>query len=181
MSNQIYDWEQILQDSADIMATSIINGETISKISELYAKLEIKYKAEKKMLPSDNTYRQVFHKKLNIAPNQTIVTSTLYQLAGKYDKMTLDMLAENVRVSSQTKSDSSWLFIRLKNIVNDVYADITKHLYHLSHKLKENFHQEIIYISFDTDTLIILCADSDSRDKLVSYFNKFGEKTGETE
>lgn len=125
------------------------------------------YKSQGKEIPKLNTYRQYMHKALNIGHNQKTPKDALYQLAGKYDKMTLDMLAKNADVT--VTDGSKWLFIGLKRN-NSEYVDIQKHLYFLSHELKEKFSQEIIFVSFDTDTLVIMCRDYDARNLVFKEF-----------
>ena len=173
MSNIKFNWESIFSDSAEIMALSISKGIDIpSTISNLYKKLEEKYETEGKIIPSYDTYRQVLHKKLNTSHNQKTVKSALYQLAGAYDKMTLQMLAENITVTTDAAADNaSWLFIRI-NAKKIKSEDRNKHLYYLAGELKKKFSREIIFISFDIDTLVIMCADSNARKTIISYFDK---------
>lgn len=173
MSNIKFNWESIFNDSAEIMVLSISKGINIpSKVSELHEKLKEKYEAEGKITPPYDTYRQVLYKKLNTYHNQKTVKSALYQLAGAYDKMTLQMLAENITITTDEVADSSsWLFIRIsaKGITAE---NRNKHLYYLADELKKKFNREIIFISFDIDTLVIMCADSNARKTIVSYFDK---------
>lgn len=172
MSNSKFNWDEIMADCADIIARSISSGKKIpSTLPELYKLLSERYSDEGKKLPVQNTFRQIMHGKLNIGHNQKNVQSAFYRLAGKYDKMTLQMLSDNIVISTDTVADAAaWLFIRLKNKkipANEKNA----HLYYLSHKMKEKFDREIIFISFDTDTLVIMCTGNDSRKKILSYFS----------
>ncbi len=170
MKKAMFDWQIIIKDSAKIMADSIFKGrKDISTIPALYKELEKVYKSQDKKIPKLNTYRQYMHKELKLSHNQKTPRSALYQLAGRYDKMTLNMLTENVNA---TVADSSkWLFIRLKR--NDSkYIDTQKHLYSLSHELKKKFSPEIIFTSFDNDTLVIMCRDSESGNSILSYFEE---------
>ena len=36
------------------------------------------------------------------------------------------------------------------------------------------YSNKILFISFDTDTIAIMCANNNAREKLVSYFQKHG-------
>lgn len=169
--DNIFNWENIKKDSAEIMAMSISEGKDIpSTISELYDKLSANYSANEKRIPEYNTYRQKIRQILEIPRNSKNVKSALYQLAGAYDKMTLQMLADNITISNDVIADNScWMFIRLKRHQDD-HTLFNTHLHFLSHELKKKFAREIIFISFDTDTLVIMCTDSNARQKLISYF-----------
>lgn len=122
-----------------------------------------------KKIPTYNTYRQKMHEFLNVTSNQKDVKSALYQLAGKYEKMTLDMLVDNICFSSENTSDNCcWLFIRLKKN-NPDYTETKKHMYFLSQELKKKYTKEIIFISFDIDTIVVMCSDINGRDTVFSY------------
>lgn len=168
MKKTIFDWQTIIKDSAKIMAESIATGKKdITTLPALYKELEKMYKSQGKKIPQPNTYRQYMHKALNIRHNQKTPKDALYQLAGKYDKMTLDILVKNTDVT--VDNGGKWLFIRLKRNDSE-YADTQKHLYFLSHELKKKFSREIIFISFDTDTLVIMCRDDDARNLVFKEF-----------
>ena len=181
MSNEKFDWEMILKDSAEIVASSLnADKNHVLKISNLYKKLEAQYQSEGKSVPKFNTYRQFMHRKLNMGKSQENVQNALYQLAGTYAKMSLSVLAKNVTVASDNISnDNCWLFIRLKNVLDSNYVQETdinksKIMYYLSQGLKKKYSNKILFISFDTDTIAIMCADNNAREKLVSYFQKHG-------
>ncbi|MDE5765345.1 MAG: hypothetical protein K2I00_10380 [Ruminococcus sp.] len=121
MKGKQFDWDSIVKDSAEIVADDILNGKNkITTLKSLYNALEEMYKKDNRKIPTSSTYRQKMHRILNVGHNQKNVKSALYQLAGKYDKMTLNMLAENIRLSSETNADNcNWLFIRLKKYESD--------------------------------------------------------------
>lgn len=171
MSNSKYNWEKIIEDCTKIMSESISKGENIpSTFPGLYKLLQSKYTNEEKQLPSQNTFRQFMHNRLKIGHNQKNVRGALYKLAGKYDEMTLQMLSDNIIVSTDNNiNKSAWLFIRLKNI--KTIKDRTIHFYYLANKIKEKFKHEVLFISFDIDTLVIMCVDNNSRKKILSYFS----------
>ena len=78
-----------------------------------------KVKKEEEKLHSQNTFRQFMHNRLKIGHNQKNVQGALYKLAGKYDEMTLQMLSDNIIVSTDNNINKSvWLFIGLKNIAD---------------------------------------------------------------
>lgn len=173
MSNLKYDWEQIIRDSAEVMALSIAKGNDIPKqLSDLFEKLKDKYKSERKAIPPFNTYRQVIRKKLNIPKRKKIIRQELCRFAGKYNIMSLQLLSENITVYTNIISDqAAWLFIRLKE-TNISVEDRNSHFYYLAQELKKKFSSEILFVSFDIDTLVVLCNNRSSRKKIVLYFEK---------
>ena len=181
MNRKQLNWEEIMQDSAEVMMECIINGTEISTLPALYVQLQKKYCIEGKQIPAQNTYRQEMHKRLNLQPNQRMVKTALYQLAGAYDKLTVQTLAKEATIAtSSIDRNCSWLFIRLKRQVSgestaQKYRMMQKHLYHLSHKLKEEFKDNILFASFDRDTLAILCKSPNAREAIASYIRKCRE------
>jgi len=172
MKGKKFNWDDIVKDSTKIISKSILKGnDEITTLKTLYTALEITYQKKGKEIPTYSTYRQKMHKILHIKHNQKNVKNELYQLAGKYEKMTLDVLAENICLSSQAAANKcNWLFIRLKRYESD-YIKTQKHLYFLSQKLKEKFKNEIIFISFDTDTIVVMCSNSNAKIAVHSYLN----------
>lgn len=167
MSNIKFDWDEVMKNSAHVMAQCLTKGEYISTITDLHKKLESYYKSIGKTAPGPSTYRQNVSKRLN---SEVSIKTALYQLAGMYEKMTLQMLAEGITVSTDETADKcNWLFVRLKKSAVD-YVNMRKHLYFFSHELKKKFSKDIVFISFDNDTIVILCKDNNSRKKLLNFF-----------
>lgn len=177
MKKKQLNWEEIMQDSAEVMMECIKNGTEITTLPALYVQLQKKYSIEGKQLPAQNTYRQEMHKRLNLQPNQRMVKTALYQLAGAYDKLAVQTLAKEAMIAaSNTDRNCSWLFIRVKRKVSgestaQKYRMMQKHLYHLSHKLKEEFRTSILFASFDRDTLVILCKDNNAMLAIRQYLD----------
>ena len=179
--SKIIDWDKIWKDSADIVIKHIEAGDALSKVSQLYKELEDKFDGESKQdeLPKYNTYRQRIHQVLGIESNKGNIKTELYKFAGKYSNMTIDNLCEQLSVSSANESNNSnWLFIKLKrNIEKEYYKKkytaVQSHLYHLSHKLKDKYKEEIVFASFDSNTLVILCKDSKAKENIGNYIAKF--------
>lgn len=173
MKGKKFNWDDIVKDSTKIISKSILKGNNeITTLKTLYTALETTYQKKSKEIPTYSTYRQKMHKILHIKHNQKNVKNELYQLAGKYEKMTLDVLAENICLSSKAAAnDCNWLFIRLKRHDSD-FINTQKHLYYLSQELKKKFTQEIIFISFDTDTIVVMCSGSNAKNMIFSYLNK---------
>ncbi|MCM1508477.1 MAG: hypothetical protein NC177_15310 [Ruminococcus flavefaciens] len=182
MKGKKFYWDIIVKDSAEIIANDILKGKNkITTLKSLYTALEEMYKKDNREIPTSSTYRQKMHQVLNVGYNQKNVKSALYQLAGKYDKMTLNMFAENIQLSSENNADNcNWLFIRLKKYESD-YTKTQKHLYFFSQELKKKFTKEIVFISFDTDTIVIMCSDINSRNKVFSYLNNISDISAFTE
>ena len=96
--------------------------------------------------------------------------------------MTIDMLSDNVRISSDSADTGChWIIIRLNRCVNeddDRFLNTQRHLYHLSQALKDKFTSEILFISFDRDTLVILCSNNDAKNKIKEYFSSINSSNG---
>ena len=180
MSKPEQKWSKIYKECAVIITECAIQQTGIKTIRELYNKLKEKYPSLQSpdywKLPSYNTFRQKLRKHLNPTGKLNDVSAALYRFAGAYNKMTLDMLADNIRISTASvDTDCNWIIVRLKRSVSedeDQYLNTQRHLYHLSQALKKKYTNEILFISFDRDTLVILCSNSDAKEKIKEHFNK---------
>lgn len=158
------------------MVNAISKNKDIPKsLSALYAQLKEKYDNEGEKCPTKGTFRQKMCKKLGLyGTRKDKVDAALYRLAGAYDKMKLEMLTDNTQISYESYADQSrWLFVRLNKDPKIKYAETQKHLYALSYQLKQEkkLQQEIIFISYDRDTLVILCRDNKARKKVAKIFD----------
>lgn len=168
MSNPKYDWEEIFSDTAQLIAELIRDEKDVPKtFPELYKMFEKHYCKVGKEAPSERMYVRQMRSKLKIANNKRFIQAELYRLTGDYDKMSLKLLADSSKIS--TLPDALWLFVQMKS--ENKADDRNSHFYHVSRKLKEKFKNDIIFISFDTDTIVILCADNKAKSKILSYFN----------
>ena len=171
MRNQRYDWEDIISCTVQLITELIKKGEEVpKKFPELYKKFAKEYSRNDKRVPPKETFIRVIRNKLQIANNKILIQADLYRLTGMYKKMTLDLLADGTNISSS--NNASWLFVRLQSC-NIPTNDRNSYFYYLSTKLKEKFKSDIIFISFDIDTIVILCADDDAKKRVQSYFNLF--------
>lgn len=172
-------WSMIYKECAIIINESAVQQSGVKTIRELHNKLKEKYPSLSSPdgweLPPYDTFRQKLRKHLELTSRSADVSAALYRFAGAYSKMTIDMLSDNVRISSDSvDTDCRWIIIRLDRCVNedDRFLNTQRHLYHLSQALKDKFTSEILFISFDRDTLVILCSDNDAKDKIKEYFNR---------
>lgn len=178
MPNIKYDWEQIIRDMTVIISDRIAAGKNPPTITTLYHKLSKKYSEQGQPFPtSPEIFTRKVHSCLGLKKNSKNYEPYFYRLAGQYSGMTLDRLATGLSVSTVSADSSNWIFIRLKSIIADSkainsYSVVQKHLYLLSQKLKKKFSSEIIFISFDRDTLVIMCRDNASNQKVVKYFSR---------
>lgn len=170
MSNIKYDWDYISKCCAKLIAKKISRGEDApSSFPKLYTLLQEECKRE---IPPLNTFRQVMHERLHVPNGKKNISSNLYQLAGRYDKMTLKHLIDNASISSEQISDNAvCLFIRIRK-TDSKYSDRIKYLHYLSTELKIKFKEEIKFISFDTDTIVIFCANDNAKNSIHQYFAK---------
>lgn len=173
MKTDYYNWDEIFRDAADILARSLAEKKVpISKASQLYAALEKQYRSEKQNFPEAVTFRKRLHRQLNIDESQRIYKTTLYQLIGQYQKMTLPALAEYLTPSMQpVNCNDCYLFYRI-NREERTIADNRKLLYATAKVMKEHFKQRILFLSYDDDTIVILCADSDAKNQISAYIQK---------
>ena len=88
--------------------------------------------------------------------------------------MSLELLAEGTTLSRV--SNVSWLFVRLRSKISSTTDKKNAHFYYLSRKLKEKFPQDILFLSFDVDTLVILCKDEESKNRVQSHFHSIEEE-----
>lgn len=190
MSNRKYDWDKIVKDMTEIIANELAKKKKIPTISKLHKKLREKYKGTDTAFPENlDVFSRKIHSYLGLEKNHQNYESHFYQLLGQYDKMSLNKLAENLSVSTvNTNNNCNWLFIKVKRLIqgessNDKYKAIQKHLYILSQKLKDKFKNEIIFASFDRDTLVLMCRDSNAKQNVTNYFQKINgtDKTSSQE
>lgn len=98
-----------------------------------------------------------------------------------HGKILLKIFSQNITISyPKVASQAVWLFIRLKETKeteeteekNISLEDYNSHFYYLSKRLKEQFKDEILFLSFDTDTVVLLCKDDSARKKIIRHFRK---------
>ena len=180
MSKPEQKWSKIYKECAVIITECAIQQTGIKTIRELYNKLKEKNPSLKSPdygeLPSYNTFRQKLREYLKPTSQSADVSAALYRFAGAYNKMTLEMLSDNIRISSDNvDTDCNWIIVRLKRSISedeDQYLNTQRHLYHLSQALKNKFTNEILFISSDRDTLVILCSNIDAKEKIKEHFNR---------
>lgn len=178
MANKKYEWDSIIKDMTAIIAGRIASGKKPPTIKSIYKILEREYKKQNQPFPNNSQiFTRKIHSYLGLDKNSKNYEPYFYRLAGKYDKLTLDILATDISVSTANSgSNSSWLFIRINSVINNgkpinSIENIQMHLYKLSHKLKDKFSKEIIFVSFDRDTLVIMCMDNNARQTVADYFS----------
>ena len=176
--NSKFDWKAIEEDSLKLLIESHTSGTKPMKLSELYAKLKEKYEKEGKLVPGQNTYRQEMHKRLKIPNNQRATESELYRLAGLYSDMTLEMLACHLDITNAApQPDDKWLLVQLNRDREMIsYTHLKQHMYYLAKELKKKFGDDILFISFDNNTLVIMCRDKEAKLAIYSYFKSIFKK-----
>lgn len=114
-----------------------------------------------------------FERNLTSIVNKKNIQLELYQAVAAHEKIPLETLSQNITISYPTvASQAVWLFIRLKDTKqkNISLEDYNSHFYYLSKRLKEQFKDEILFLSFDTDTVVLLCKDDSARKKIIRHF-----------
>ena len=175
--NSKYNWNKIVKDSEKIIHDTTKNGnrKLISTMKELYDRLKFQYEKKGKEVPRYVLYSKKIRKEFNIGRHKKNIQLELYQAAAAHEKIPLETLSQNVTISyPKVASQAVWLFIRLKETEekNISLEDYNSHFYYLSKRLKEQFKDEILFLSFDTDTVVLLCKDDSARKKIIRHFRK---------
>lgn len=181
-------WSKIYKECAIIINECAAQQFGIKTIKELYSKLEEKFSIQESFddweLPSYDTFRQKLRKHLSLTSRSANVGAALYRFAGAYNKMTIDMLSDNVRISSDSlEQGCRWIIIRLNRcVIEDKHRfnNTQRHLYQLSQALKDKFKNEILFISFDRDTMVILCSSNDAKEKIRKHFDKLNNNVDDS-
>ena len=147
-------------------------------MKELYDRLKSQYEKKGKEVPRYVLYSEKIRKEFNIGHHKKNIQLELYRAVAAHEKIPLETLSQNVTISYPTvASQAVWLFIRLKKTKeteenNISLEDYNSHFYYLSKRLKEQFKDEILFLSFDTDTVVLLCKDDPARKKIIRHFRK---------
>ena len=140
---------------------------------QLYQLFEKWYTEREKKVPEQRHFIRKMREELGVESGKKKIQPYLYAFVGKYDKMSLELLAEGTALSMV--SNASWLFVRLRSKISSTDKKNT-HFYYLSRKLKEKFPQDILFLSFDVDTLVILCKNEESKNRVQSHFHSIEEE-----
>lgn len=178
--NSKYNWNEIVEDSKKIIHDTTKNGnrKLISTMKELYDRLKFQYEKKGKEIPKYVLYSKKIRKEFNIDRHKKNIQLELYRAVAAHEKIPLETLSQNVTISYPTvASQAVWLFIRLKETKeteekNISSEDYNSHFYYLSKRLKEQFKDEILFLSFDTDTVVLLCKDDPARKEIIRHFRK---------
>ena len=170
----------IVEDSKKIIHDTTKNGnrKLISTMNELYDRLKFQYEKKGKEIPKYVLYSKKIRKEFNIDHHKKNIQLELYRAVAAHGKILLKTLSQNITISYPTvASQAVWLFIRLKKTKeteekNISLEDYNSHFYYLSKRLKEQFKDEILFLSFDTDTVVLLCKDDPARKKIIRHFRK---------
>jgi hypothetical protein len=170
-------FKKIVKDSKKIIHDTTKNGnrKLISTMNELYDRLKFQYEKKGKEVPRYVLYSEKIRKEFNIGRHKKNIQLELYRAVAAHGKFFLKTLSQNITISYPTvASQAVWLFIRLKDTKqkNIFLEDYNSHFYYLSKRLKEQFKDEILFLSFDTDTVVLLCKDDPARKEIIRHFRK---------
>ena len=175
MSNYQYPWGEIFQDCADLITVQIRDSKNVPEtFPQLYQLFEKWYTERGKKVPEQRHFIRKMREELGVESGKKKIQPYLYTFVGKYDKMSLELLAEGTTLSMV--SNASWLFVRLRSKISSTTDKKNAHFYYLSRKLKEKFPQDILFLSFDVDTLVILCKNEESKNRVQSHFRSIEEE-----
>ena len=150
MSNYQYPGEQIVEVCADLITVQIRDSKNVPEtFPQLYQLFEKWYTEREKKVPEQRHFIRKMREEL-------------------------ELLAEGTTLSRV--SNASWLFVRLRSKISSTTDKKNAHFYYLSRKLKEKFPQDILFLSFDVDTLVILCKNEESKNRVQSHFHSIEEE-----
>lgn len=176
MNTDHFDWEIIFKDAARILSESLSDSKNnITKVSELYQKLKAEYKKLSKPLPAQNTFTKKIHAYLHPDDKQRIYKTSIYQLIGAYYPQSIEPMAQNFKIISALPDNMTYLFLRLDDKGGKT-ADNLKILYEMVYKLKNKFSEDILFISYDITTIVIICKDQTSKDKIHNFIDMYQKK-----
>ncbi len=161
---------------------SVDGKEPISNASDLYRRLGKAWKEEypDEPFPQAVTFRCKLRKKMNLNENERICKSNLYRMFEIYDHIAIPALAKHLKLSPTASSDKiCYLFIEISNARKEEFHNHRKLLRSVSSKLKKKFPTKILFISYDDDTIVILCPNAKARDSLSKYLTKINVEGGD--
>lgn len=171
-----YNWKEIWILCSKILARYSVEGKVpISNASDLYRRLSKTWKEEypDEQLPKEVTFRSKLRKKLKLKENERICKSDLYRMFEIYDHVAIPALAKHLKLSPTDSLDKTcYLFIEISNARKEEFHKHRKFLHSVSTKLKKKFPTKILFISYDDDTIVILCPNTNARDSLSRYLDK---------
>ena len=151
----------------------------MSTMKELYDRLKFQYEKNGKEIPKYVLYSEKIRKEFNIDRHKKNIQLELYRAVAAHGKILLKTLSQNITISYPTVDKSGCLAysFALKKTKeteekNISLEDYNSHFYYLSKRLKEQFKDEILFLSFDTDTVVLLCKDDSARKKIIRHFRK---------
>ena len=167
MKEPLFNWENIFKECTEIMINALEKNTPIKNAAELYRKIEARYKRKSIKLPTQNTFTKELRKKINLEPHQRMKTDELYRIIGVYKELSMSSLAKlgNI-VSLPDNEHPQYIFFRLPSSTQSTKEN-RRILLAMMRKLKKAFSDEIMYGSYDDDTLVIMCKDANAKKKIL--------------
>ena len=168
-------------DCADLITVQIRDGKNVPEtFPQLYQLFEKWYTEREKKVPEQRHFIRKMREELGVESGKKKIQPYLYAFVGKYDKMSLELLAEGTTLSRV--SNASWLFVRLRSKISSTTDKKNAHFYYLSRKLKEKFPQDILFLSFDVDVIGLyplmpdkMKVDRDEKNRLIYIYSRYDE------
>ncbi|MBQ8435739.1 MAG: hypothetical protein IJX24_07005 [Oscillospiraceae bacterium] len=172
MKTDFFPWDDIFRDSAEILSGSIaVDKKPISKVSELYKALEKLYRKRdmSDMLPKPSTFNKRMHAKLGLDNSQRILKNSLYKLIGQYYNMSIEALSQHLTIKEEGSGEQvCYLFMRLKRGERSI-TENRRLLFSTSKHLKQKFSNEILFLSYDDDTIVLMLPDDSARQRVKAF------------
>ena len=107
--------------------------------------------------------------------------SSLYKLIGQYYQMSLQVLSQYLTVKEDVSSQQiCYLFLRLVKGKRTIIEN-KKLLYSTCKQLKQRFSEEILFLSYDDDTIVLMFPNKSARQKVKNFIAKNTLKPEEIE
>ncbi len=175
MRTDQYNWEEIFHNSAVILSESLANDKkTIARPSELYAALKKYYEQNgwDYKLPKQSTYNRRMHNKLELERSQRILKTSLYKLIGQYRDMSIEALSQHLQIKEGSMSGQQcYLFLRLNRKKRSIAAN-KEILYSACKQLKQKFTDEILFASYDDDTIVLILQNTNAHQKIKEFVER---------
>ena len=155
MSNYQYPWKEIFQDCADLITVQIRDSKNVPEtFPQLYQLFQKWYTERGKKVPEQRHFIRKMREELGVESGKKKIQPYLYAFVGKYDKMSLELLAEGTALSMV--SNASWLFVRLRSKISSTTDKKNAHFYRHG---KTIWHQVIAIKNRRNIQLSVFCLD----------------------
>ena len=175
MGKQNFEWGDIFEECRTILKKRN-KSKPIKTWMELYNELKKSKDKKKQPCPASDTFKRHLSDELDLGKYDRLTKDLLYSMLHIDTQETIEDLLHNAQISvTPNLNQNCWLFITLKREDNTGTKSIV-HLYQLSHKIKTVFSEDVAFISFDIDTIVVLCSSEESKAKIEKYVTRMSKQ-----